>query len=153
MTDDEKFNRIAAELELPTGWYAQFLESRAELMRRYPGGFNTALVGQHAWMRLTPEQRLHALPGLWSAYYQVIAQEEHAQRLNAAAADSTTSYLGDNDEAVLNLSLTDADLTDPDAPLIEVDARALHNVLAELDLLRHRLAMTRGEKKNGGGDT
>ncbi|WP_269858760.1 hypothetical protein [Streptomyces sp. RPT161] len=151
MTDDEqkKFDLAVRELASSSGnWYAQFQESRAEMQRQHPEGFDVVRVGEHAWQQLTPIQRARALPELFIAFYMRVYEQERLEQLNAAADEGKT-YLEADDEHWLQEALIGINVTDPDAVANGVLASCLQNVLNELDLLRHRLAMAKGDQ---GGD-
>ncbi|MFC9973629.1 hypothetical protein ACFVH6_22310 [Spirillospora sp. NPDC127200] len=95
-------------------------------------------IGTEAWRRITPEQQLGALPYALGVYAQRVVAEQNERHLHEKAADPAHSYLGDHDVACLWDSLVlDAD-EDGEVP---ADRDALGAVLAELQLLQHRLAM------------
>jgi hypothetical protein len=99
--------------------------------------------GRRAWAQITPVQRAYALDGLFYAYWRVVYDEERQLQLTEKAA-SATSYLEAGDEEDLIQGLLHQDGTGEDAT-VTVTAVSVANVLNELDLLRHRLAMARAE--------
>lgn len=144
MTHTPDFNEIAADLaNHGDDFYAQYQESRAILQRQNPGGVDVTKIGQHAWQQITPVQRAHALDGLFQAYFMKIYDEERAARLDTAAADETKTYLETDDVYLLHDALSGSHPIGEDTEVNRVCASALCNVLAELELLQHRLAMTK----------
>ncbi|MFE9601974.1 hypothetical protein [Streptomyces hokutonensis] len=146
MTDNaEDFDDIVDGITTTSTLYGAIQEARAKLHREHPGGIDVAKIGHEAWRQLTPVQQARALPELFTAYVIRLHDEERAQQLDTAAADETKTYLEPDDEHLLADSLSGAESIGPDAEVDGVSASALSNVLSELDLLRHRLAMTRRE--------
>ncbi|MFF7192645.1 hypothetical protein ACFZAM_02865 [Streptomyces sp. NPDC008079] len=146
MTDPD-FDEIAADLASPSSaWLGAVQEARAELLREHPEGVGHIQIGHRAWQKITPIQRAHALDPLFHAYVLRVYDEERAAQLGAAV-DEGRSYIEPDDEHLLAESLLDVDFSDPDAQVDGVLASALSNVLSELDLVRHRLAMaTKGPR-------
>lgn len=140
MTD---FDEIASAFTSSTDFYAAVQETRARLHREHPGGIDVTRIGHEAWRQLTPVQQARALDGLFVAYIVRLYDEERTQQLDTAAADETKTYLEPDDEHLLADSLAGAEAIGPDAQVDGVCASALANVLSELDLLRHRVAMTK----------
>jgi hypothetical protein len=132
----------------PDGLFAQVITSHAEMCAAHPGGVLREAIGMHAWSKLTTEQRIHALPGLLGCYTGVVLTEERARQIDTEARKNDQSYLGDFDTAVLTdalFSVTEFLGKGIDVD-VEVNDEALSNVLAELELLQHRVAMLRNEK-------
>jgi len=126
----------------PGPLYAQVLESTRLLLT--PGrSVPVDEIASHAWAHLTEQQRADAVSVLMTSYASQVHYEQAEQSHTRAASDpDVTTYLGDFDMAML--WDTHADTTSgPDETT--VDRRALLNVLCEVELLRHRLAMARNE--------
>lgn len=122
--------------------YRQVLDSATTLLE--PGRpIGMDVIARHAWSRLTPRQRADSIPELLVSYVARI-QYESLQReyANVAAGPETNTYLRDHDMTVLWDVLTESR---DDQEEVTVDRQALLNVLCEIDLLRHRLDMARGE--------
>ncbi|MFJ9376838.1 hypothetical protein [Streptomyces sp. NPDC101455] len=134
-----EFDDIASALTNSSVWYAAVQEARAKLHREHPHGVDVALIGHEAWRQLTPIQQAQALDGLFVAYVVRLHDEERAARLDQAAAEVKT-YLEGDDEHILHDALGAVRPIGEDTE-VGVCASALANVLDELDLLRHRLAM------------
>lgn len=143
------FDEIASAFTSSTDWYAAVQETRARLHREHPGGIDVAKIGHEAWKQLTPIQQARALDGLFVAYICRLHDEERHQQLNAAADDETKTYLEADDEHILADSLAGAAPIGPDTQIDGVCGSALANMLSELDLLRHRLAMAKTDKEEG----
>lgn len=95
-------------------------------------------IGMVAWERLSGVQRRDALSSLLTVYVTRVREEESSLRLERAAGDDTHTYLAEFDMAML----WDAALTPANAfGEVPADIDALRNVLCELELLQHRLAM------------
>ncbi|MFD7986801.1 hypothetical protein ACFV4M_25935 [Kitasatospora indigofera] len=137
------FDGIVPEISDPRNAFpAAFNEVRAESFRTKES-MDVCEFGRRAWQQITPVQRAYALDSLFHAYWRAIHDEEQHSRLNAKAA-SGTSYLEVADEEDLIQGLLHQDGTGEDAT-VTVTAVSVANVLNELDLLRHRLAMARAE--------
>jgi hypothetical protein len=118
-------------------------EPRRRLDRETPGSWiDVKDIGHAAWRELTPIQQAKSLDGLFVAYVLRINDEQRAARLNQAAAEVKT-YLEPDDEHLLYDALSAVRPIGEDTAVDGVCASALANVLNELDLLRHRLAMAR----------
>ncbi|MFD4790545.1 hypothetical protein ACFWN1_26530 [Streptomyces sp. NPDC058459] len=139
----DDFKDIAASISAPAVWYAAVQEASAKLHRQHPGGIDVTLIGHEAWRQLTPVQRAHALDELFVTYIARIREEERISRLDVAAATVKT-YLEGDDEYILQDALSIVSRPIAEDAEVTVSASALANVLAELDLIRHRLTM-RGE--------
>lgn len=101
-------------------------------------GETTTEVGLRAWWLLPVEQRLEELPNALGAYVARVADEERSRQMDEVAVDRTHTYLDGHDMAMA----WDAALADPDQhDEIPVDRQALINILCEVELLQHRLAM------------
>ncbi|MFF2511667.1 hypothetical protein [Streptomyces sp. NPDC058086] len=142
MADPEAFDEIAASLADTSAFYGAVQEARAKLHREHPGGVDVTLIGHEAWRQLTPVQQAQALDGLFVAYIVRLHDEERAAKLNAAAAEVKT-YLEGDDEHMLHDALGAVRPIGEDTEVNGICASALANVLDELDLLRHRLAMAK----------
>lgn len=95
-------------------------------------------IGLRAWQSLSWDQRRGDLPFALGAYVGRVIDDENSRRLDEAAADRTHSYLDDHDWA----SVWDSAMGDPDYHGdVEVNRQSLINVVYELELLQHRLAM------------
>ncbi|MCX4578147.1 hypothetical protein OHB41_34155 [Streptomyces sp. NBC_01571] len=134
------FNQIVSGMAGNTDLYAAVQEARAKLHREHPHGVDVAKIGYEAWRQLTPVQQAQSLDGLFVAYIVRLHDEERAARLDAAAAEVKT-YLEGDDEHLLHDALSGIRRPIDEEAEINVYASALSNVLDELDLLRHRLAM------------
>lgn len=139
-----EFNEIASAITNSTAWYAAVQEARATLHRDNPGGVDCATIGHHAWRQLTPIQQAKALDDLFTAYVVQQHEEERHTKLSTAEA-SVKTYLEGDDEYVLHIALETVRPIDDDTKVDGICASALANVLDELDLLRHRLAMLKTE--------
>lgn len=125
------------EIETLPPMYAAVLETGNRLMRQ-PGGASTDTIGAAAWASLTDAERRAAMPNILGAYVSRVHEEENVKRLRERAADPTHTYLADGDVA----SLWDSIASTPNGhDEVIADSAALLNVLCELDLLLHRLAM------------
>lgn len=133
------FNEIVEGIDSGSDLYAAVQEARSRLHRERPGGVDVALIGHMAWRELTPLQQARALDGLFVAYIVRLHDEERAAKLDAAAAEAKT-YLEGDDEHLLHDALGSVRPIGEDTE-VTVCASALANVLDELDLIRHRLAM------------
>ncbi|OKI14169.1 hypothetical protein [Streptomyces sp. CB03911] len=119
-----------------------FNEARQTLLRAGES-VDVCEFGRRAWQQITPLQRAYALDGLFHAYWRAVHDEEEHDRRETKAA-SATSYLepGDEDELIEGLlHQTDQE----EGATVTILAASVANVLAELDLLRHRLEMARAE--------
>lgn len=143
MDHAEEFDDIVSGIATSSALYGAVQEARAKLHREHPGGIDVARIGHEAWRQLTPVQQAQSLDGLFTAYIVRLHDEERARQLGAAAADETKTYLEPDDEHILADSLAGAESLGPDTQVDGVCASALSNVLSELDLLRHRLAMSK----------
>ncbi len=139
---------IASAFTNSADWYAAVQEARARLHREQPGGVDVASIGHEAWRQLTPIQQAHALDDLFVAYIIRLHDEDRAAALDTAAAEVKT-YLEADDEYLLHDALNGVRPIGADTTVDGVYASALANVLDELDLLRHRLAMAKADQ---GGD-
>jgi len=98
----------------------------------------TDVVAMCAWERLSGQQRREALPMLLTVFAMRVHDEEHSRQLDAAARDETHTYLAEFDMAML----WDSAATPANAfGEVPADIDSLRNVLCELELLQHRLAM------------
>ena len=139
-TDD--FEGIVSGLA-DSPFYGAVQEAQAKLHRENPGSWiDVKTIGHAAWRELTPIQRAQALDGLFSAYVRRVNDERRAARLDQAAAEVKT-YLEADDEHLLHDALSSVRPIGEETEVNGVCASALANVLDELDLLRHRLAMAR----------
>ena len=127
----------ALETVLPP-MYAAVLETENRLHKEHPGGFDMNLLGVKAWESLTLTEQYGALPGILGAYAHVVREEENAKRLQRHAEDATHTYLDSHDVAMLWDSVACTPDADGEVP---AERNALANVLCELELLQHRLAM------------
>lgn len=141
-----EFNEIASAITNSRDWYAAIQQSRTLLHRENPNGVDCSTIGHHAWRQLTPIQQAKALPDLFTAYVVRLHEEERAAKLQATASAKT--YLEGDDEYILQDALTSVRPIGEDTTIDGVCASALANVLDELDLLRHRLAMRDRKDEN-----
>lgn len=139
MTD---FDEIATAFTNSADWYAAVQEATAELHREKPGGVDVALIGHRAWRQLTPVQQARTLDDLFVAWICKVDDEQRAARLDNASA-SVKTYLEGDDEYLLQDALNGVRPIDADTTVNGVCASALGNVLDELVLVRHRLAMAK----------
>jgi hypothetical protein len=136
------FDGITAEMTSSDDWYAAVQEARARLDRERPGGAHTSDIGHEAWRQLTPVQQALALDGLFHAYIMRLHEEERAAQRDREMSDEPTTYLEPFDETLLTDAVVSVEPLGPETQ-VTVYASALQNVLLEVDLLRHRLAMAR----------
>lgn len=95
-------------------------------------------IGVEAWRNIDRTDRTAALPLILGAYANLVRDEEESKRITVLAADRTHSYLDHDDVAML----WDSALDKPDRfDEVGANQQALMNVLSELELLQHRLAM------------
>jgi hypothetical protein len=95
-------------------------------------------IGLVAWERLSGAQRREALSDLLTVYATRVSEEESMRQLDRAAWDDTHTYLQEFDTAMLwDSASTPANRFEE----VPANADALRNVLCELELLQHRLAM------------
>jgi hypothetical protein len=95
-------------------------------------------AGLQAWQHLSPVERAESLPALLGAYTRLVHDEETSKRMERRANDSTHTYLDDLDTTLLwEATQSPADRQGQ----VRAERNALLNVLCELDLLQHRLAM------------
>lgn len=139
MTD---LDDVADGFTTSTDWYAAVQQARAQMHREQPGGVEVAAIGHAAWRQLTPVQQAHALPDLFVAYIVRLHEEERFRQLQDASAEVKT-YLEGDDEHLLQDALGAVRPITEATTVDGVCASALANVLDELDLLRHRLAMAK----------
>ncbi|WNI16942.1 hypothetical protein [Actinacidiphila sp. ITFR-21] len=140
MTDDT-FDDIVTLAGDSTGLIAAVREASAELLRETPSGVDVVAIGHRAWRQLTPVQQARALDLLFHAFVLQLAEEDRATRVAQGAA-SVTTYLSGEEEVELHRALGEARPIDDDTSVM-VNAVDLSNVLDELALVRHRLAMAK----------
>ncbi len=122
--------------------YRAVLDAREELQRATRGGVSVQDIGLRAWDALNVDQRRAALSGVLFAYAERVFDEERARQLDQKAADVTHTYLDLDDVQMLwESALVEAD----DYEQVVANKAALINVLAELELVQHRLAMRNAE--------
>lgn len=142
MTDGD-FDDIVAMAADPTGLDAAIREATAELLRETPGGATTVAIGHRAWRQLTPVQQAHALDGLFHAYVLRLNEEDRYDQIAQAAA-AVKTYLSGDEEIEMHRALGEVRPISDDTT-VTVSAVDLSNVLDELVLVRHRLAMATAE--------
>lgn len=145
MTDFEQ----AAEEALPPGLYQEVL-AEFDRIAKAGSGEVMQIIGMRAWSRLTDEQKVRDWPHALASYVHQVMDEENAKVIDRALRSATT-YLGDHDVVMLTEALHSVrDLIGNGIEVdIDVDAQALANVLDELELLQHRVAMLRAEQDRG----
>lgn len=128
-------------------WYAAVQEARAAALREHAtgGGYSSRQVGHNAWRQLTPVQQANALDELFGAYVMRLHMEEMEQQRDQASATATTYLAGDEEHDLWEVLSAVPRPIEDDATVDKVPARSLGNVLSELDLIRHRLAMATQE--------
>ncbi len=136
MTDFEQ----TADETLPPGLYEKVLD---QFDTATGAGGDINAIGLRAWHTLDAQARAQQLPHLLGCYVRRVIDDENSKVLDRTARDTGKSYLGDVDVASLSDSLFPVrDLLGHGIEIeVEVDAESLANVLAELELLQHRLAM------------
>jgi hypothetical protein len=146
MTDDEQFADIVTSAADSTGLVAAVREASALLLREQPDGVDVVKIGHAAWRQLTPVQQARSLDLLFHAFVLRLNEEDRTTQLDQAVA-AVKTYLTGDEETELHIALGEVRPVDDDTT-VTVNARDLSNVLDELDLLRHRLAMaTKPEAK------
>lgn len=126
------------EIETLPPLYAAVLENSTRLLNQHPRGISTDAIGLAAWNSLTATERRNELPHVLGAYVTRVHDEENTKTREVRAADPTHTYLGDHDEAIL----WDCAAATPDEDdEVPANRQAIVNVLCELELIRHRLAM------------
>lgn len=126
------------EVEVLPPLYAAVLRSGDLLREEYPNGVSTETIGITAWNGLTNFQRSAELPHVLGTYVSRVYDEENSKVMERRAADPAHTYLGDHDTAMLWDSAMDRPNEFHEVP---ANREALMNVLCELELLQHRLAM------------
>lgn len=139
MTED--FDDIVTTAIDSTGLIAAVREASAELLREHPNGVDVIAIGHRAWKQLTPVQQAHALDPLFHAFVLQLAEEDRSTQIAQAAA-AVTTYLTGEEELELHRALGEARPLSEDT-LVMVNATDLSNILDELVLVRHRLAMAK----------
>jgi hypothetical protein len=135
------FEDIVNASEDPTGFVAAVREATAEMLREQPDGVTPEAIGHRAWKQLTPVQQAHALGLLFNAFVLQLHEEDQADRLARESA-AVTTYLQAEEEIELHRALGEVRPLG-DNTLVTVNAVDLSNVLDELTLVRHRLAMAK----------
>lgn len=126
------------DLETLPPFYAAVLETEALLCKQKPNGFSFEELGVKAWATLSLADKQCDLPYVLGAYARVVRDERQERQRDQHAADLTHTYLDDSDTSVL----WDATVGTPDEDgAVPALRDALLNVLCELELLQHRLAM------------
>jgi hypothetical protein len=133
------FKQTADDM-LPPGLYEKVLDQFGTAAGA-GGDINT--IGLQAWRELDAQAQAQQLPHLLGCYVRRVIDEENSRVLDRVARDTGKSYLGDFDVVSLSDSLFSVRglLGHGIEVEVEVDAESLANVLAELELLQHRLAM------------
>lgn len=144
--DVDSFEDLAIRAEFPApAFHIELLRAQTQLLRERPEGVSYFAIGTVAMASLTEEQRSEAYVLMIGHYATGICCEhndqENAERLERDAADPATTYLGDIDVGIL----WDAVL-DGKSESTECNREVLMNVLSELELLQHRLAMSERER-------
>lgn len=142
MTDDGFDDIVTADLDT-TGLIAAVREASAELLRETPSGVDTTTIGHRAWKQLTPVQQAHALPLLFHAFVLQLNDEDRYDQIAQAAA-AVKTYLSGEEEIEMHRALGEVRPVNDDTT-VTVSAVDLSNVLDELVLVRHRLAMATAE--------
>ncbi|MGW7722186.1 hypothetical protein ACWGJ6_02360 [Streptomyces canus] len=153
MTDQQSSQNLAemlADLETITvtfkaGLFYSHVQEILQKQREEQPGHSIGLIeiGHAAWRNLTPVEQAHTLDTLFTAYIMRVIDEDRERELNAAASSDTKTYLGPDDLPHLAECLAGVDVIDEDAQVEGVFADSLRNVLNEIDLLRHRVAMAK----------
>ncbi|MHA6762076.1 hypothetical protein [Streptacidiphilus sp. PAMC 29251] len=141
MTD---FDALAEDM-LEPGLYQKVIAEFDKLANKPGASIN--LVGLRAWEQLPAQQRSRDWPHVLGVYVLRVMEEENSKRTDREARDTTRTYLGDHDVASLSDSLHSVRefLGHGIDVNVNVNAEALANVLAELELLQHRVAMLRNQ--------
>jgi hypothetical protein len=144
----DRFDQLAEET-LDPGLYRKVLDEFDKLAGK-PGA-SVNLVGLRAWAQLTREQQRRQLPHILGCYVLRVMDEENSLQADRAARDLTKNYADSDDVTSLTDSLFAVEKLLGHGMDIEVtvDAQALSNVLAQLDLTEYRLGMLRQQV---GGD-
>lgn len=142
MTDFD-FDDIVTAAGDSTGLVAAVREATAELLRETPNGVDTITIGHRAWKQLTPVQQAHALNPLFHAFVMQLHDEDQSTQIAQATA-SVKTYLSGEEELELHRALGEVRPLSDDTT-VTVNAVDLSNVLDELVLVRHRLAMATAE--------
>lgn len=129
---------MSDEIEVLPPLYAAVLENSSRLLKQHPRGISCDAIGLAAWTSLTVSERTAELPHILGTYVARVHEEENAKTCERRAADPTHTYLGDFDEAALWDCAVDLPNEHGE---VTADRQALLNVLCELELIRHRLAM------------
>jgi hypothetical protein len=148
MNDSRDFEVLAEDM-LEPGLYRKVLDEFDKLAGK--AGASVNLIGQRAWAQLTEEQQRHQWPHVLGAYVRVVMDEENDRLAERNARDLTKNYADSDDVTSLSDSLFAVEklLGHGIELTVEVDAQALSNVVAEVELLQHRVAMLRQQV---GGD-
>ncbi|MGP4008179.1 hypothetical protein [Streptomyces sp. 4N124] len=137
MDHAEGFDDIVSAISTTSTLHGATQEARARLHREHPGGFDIARIAHEVWPQLTDVQKVRALEELFTAYVIRLHDEERAARLDRDATSGVT-HLEEFDVDVLHDAVAGAAPIGGDTEIDGVCASALHNVLAELELLQHR---------------
>lgn len=151
MTDREPFAQIVAqlpeyiELHVKAGLFYSLVEEILAKHREEKPARSHGLIeiGHAAWRQLTPIEQAHTLDTLFTAYIIRVIDEGRERQLTAAATSDTKTYLGPDDLPHLAECLAGVEVIDEETQVEGVFADSLRNVLDEIDLLRHRLAMNK----------
>lgn len=118
--------------------YAAVVQATKRLLANLGDEASYEQIGMAAWETLHAVERITELPKVLAAYARRVHDEEQLMRLEVTARDDAHTYLGEDDAAVLWDSTHHAPDVHGEIP---VERQALLNVLCELELLQHRLAM------------
>lgn len=148
------FEEIAIHLQYGgDNFNALFRQAEQQLRKEQPGGFDVTEIGKRAWSMLPVDQYPEAFRTLFYCYWLVDRDEQEDDRQREAALAAGTSWLDESDLG----KLADAVGCGPDDNgTREVDYEALAALVAEVGLLRRRMAVLRdalvGEELPGGED-
>lgn len=154
MADRDPFAHLADDLlpdhvtlHVKAGLFYSLVQETLRKQREEHAGRSIGLIeiGHAAWRNLTPVEQAHTLDALFTAYITRVIDEEREQALGAAAASDVKTYLGPDDLPHLAERLGAAGPIGDDTE-VEVYADSLRNILGEIDLLRHRLAMAKNDQ-------
>lgn len=144
---DAAFEQIVGAFDHASELYAQFMASSQLFRQQHPEGYAVHTAVAHAWQQLTPIQQANALQDLFISFANQVCAEETEDRL-MDAVESAHSYISGDDLYWVQEPLAFAGPVQDDTQVL-VPAKALGNVLAELELLQHRLSM---QSALSGGD-
>ncbi len=146
--NDDVWRDLVWRAECPAqAIHVEILRAQTQLLRERPDGVSFFSIGSVAWASITQEQRREAFGWMLELYARTICSEanqrDHAEQLGRDAADATKTYIDSDDVHSLWDSVFSGNRDSEDCG---ANRDSLTNVLSELELLQHRLAMREPER-------